>query len=314
MGLAVGSSSPQPLRASLAPSDAVPAAAAVAVPTMPTIAVTAAFVDDAESMTSSSPSSPFKPDTPTSTAAPPPFDESGDASELSSATRPAWEEEAIALDLTSPEAPAPDVSQGDDSSLSSAPLFASAALSNALGSSFPPGSELAAILAEEAAILAEEAQEEEREREAERESLITAARRKSAASIAAHAMELSQSEAADAANTIDIDAMSESTHDIVKPGGVYEDVDEGVPLAALELQPEVAMVYLQQLLTLGLVRVALPEIEGGEAANPIHGDTLQVSLESFLYLETELERNAPAGAPPIKLHAGHCMLRAAAHE
>ena len=77
----------------------------------------------------------------------------------------------------------------------------------------------------------------------------------------------------------------------------YYDGDEAA-FAGLELQPEVAMLYLQQLLALGLVRVPLSMCDalaygggggggGGDVAG-VHGEALQVSLESFLALESEM--------------------------
>jgi hypothetical protein len=48
----------------------------------------------------------------------------------------------------------------------------------------------------------------------------------------------------------------------------------------VELQPEVAILYLQQLLALGMVHAPLPESD-------LHGEMLQVPIESYLQLETE---------------------------
>jgi hypothetical protein len=79
---------------------------------------------------------------------------------------------------------------------------------------------------------------------------------------------------------------------------------DDVPPAAVELQPEVAVLYIQQLLGRGCVTMGLPDAAApGEAACTFHGDTLQVSLESFLALETELANTAPTGGftPPPSL-------------
>ena len=73
---------------------------------------------------------------------------------------------------------------------------------------------------------------------------------------------------------------------------IEEEDEDALSYAALELQPDVAIIYMQQLLALGLVRVPLTEMDGGVSSS-VHGDTLQVSLESFLVLETELEKAVP---------------------
>jgi hypothetical protein len=67
-------------------------------------------------------------------------------------------------------------------------------------------------------------------------------------------------------------------------GGVGAIGAEDCPTLGLEMQPEVAAMYLQQLLSLGL-----------ETAPMEHGDALQVPLDSFVAIETEIE--AVVGAP-----------------
>jgi hypothetical protein len=62
----------------------------------------------------------------------------------------------------------------------------------------------------------------------------------------------------------------------------HPDGDVGAPVA-IELQPEVAMLYMRQLLSLGVVRTLEVGPDGQTAA---HADTLQVPIDNFLLLET----------------------------
>ena len=281
-------------------------------------------------------------------AAAPPSPSQAPSGELAAAFA-AWEaevEEEVGVDthvgalgtLTSSPAQISSPAQ-----LSSAPLFASAPLGAALGDAFPPGSHLAAILAEEQAFLADEDEAREAEQEArgvdvehqddegrmwqeriraaqeaqlEHDDAVAtaAASRDAPPGSSSGEMDIDHRALLDAhledgrtrappADMADNNLSADANHAAGAPAaGMYDDDDaDDVPYAMLELQPEVAMIYMQQLLSLGLVRLGLPEVDGGEACRPIHGDTLQVSLESFLFLETELERTAPTGT-----HRMHC--------
>ena len=115
-------------------------------------------------------------------------------------------------------------------------------------------------------------------------------------------MRVDDADEAGAANLHDADEVCTDEFDAFDAYGegmldMDDEENEMIGCAALELQPEVAHLYLQQLLSFGLVRVPLSECEGEgglELVGPIQAEALQVSLESFLLLETELEKDSPA--------------------
>ena len=84
----------------------------------------------------------------------------------------------------------------------------------------------------------------------------------------------------------------------------HPDGNVGAPVA-IELQPEVAMLYMRQLLSLGVVRTLEVGPDGQTAA---HADTLQVPIDNFLHLETSSDGQPTPWAQTEGVQIAHKLL------